>query len=83
MKQLKKKKKSNFPTIICESNWIDVEYLMIFKNKCIKKNILSCEGSWTVDSYFQRKKKWMEKVGMKKICEKYLCSKLHELEYVR
>ena len=36
MKQFKKKK-SNFPTTICESNCIDFEYLMIFKNKCIKK----------------------------------------------
>ena len=36
MKQLKKIL-SNLPTTLCESNFNDFEYLMILKNKCIKK----------------------------------------------
>ena len=38
MKQFKKIV-SNFPTTLCESNFNDFEYLMILKNKGIKKNI--------------------------------------------
>ena len=38
MKQLKKIL-SNLLTILCESNFNDFEYLMILKNKCIKKKI--------------------------------------------
>ena len=38
MKQFKKIG-SNFPATLCESNFNDLEYLMILKNKGIKKNI--------------------------------------------
>ena len=38
MKQFKKIV-SNLPTTLCESNFNDFEYLMILKNKGIKKNI--------------------------------------------
>ena len=38
MKQFKKIV-SKFPTTLCESNFNDFKYLMILKNKCIKKKV--------------------------------------------